>query len=276
MSEHQGIRLPTYFISHGGGPWPWLKDEMPFDMSPLEESLRRIPRELAVAPTAILVISAHWEEREFTVQNNSNPPMLYDYGGFPEFTYHITYPAPGSPAVAARVAELLGDAGIAVRQDPDRGFDHGVFAPLYVAYPDADVPIVQLSIKAGYDPEQHLALGRALAPLRDENVLIIGSGLTYHDLRNLGPSGAHTSRDFDDWLALTLTESSPVARTQALRDWDRAPSARAAHPMEDHLIPLMVAVGSAEDEAGVRIYYQNDFAGFITSSSYRFGAATAA
>ncbi len=174
------------------------------------------------------------------------------------------------------MTELLGVAGIAVQQDPDRGFDHGVFAPLYAAYPDADVPILQLSIKAGYDPDQHLALGRALAPLRDENVLIIGSGLTFHDLRNLGPSGAHASREFDDWLTLTLTESSPAARTQALRDWDRAPSARAAHPMEDHLIPLMVAVGAAEDEAGVRIYNQNDFAGFITASSYRFGAATSA
>lgn len=276
MSEQQGPRLPTYFISHGGGPWPWLKDDMPFDMSTLEESLQRIPRELENAPRAILVVSAHWEEPEFTVQTNPNPPMLYDYGGFPEFTYHISYPAPGSPAVAARVTDLLGAAGIAARQDGDRGFDHGVFAPLYAAYPDADVPILQLSLKAGYDPEEHLAAGRALAPLRDENVLIIGSGLSYHDLGKFGPSGTHASREFDDWLAPTLTESAPALRTQALRDWDQAPSARAAHPMEDHLIPLMVAIGAAEDESGVRIYYQNDFAGFITSSSYRFGAATAA
>jgi aromatic ring-opening dioxygenase catalytic subunit (LigB family) len=270
-----GTRLPTYFISHGGGPWPWIKDEMPWDMSVLERSLQAMPREVGVTPEAALVISGHWEEREFTVQSSAQPPMVYDYGGFPEFTYHITYPAPGSPEVAARVVELLGGAGIPVAEDPTRGFDHGTFAPLVVMYPDADVPVVQLSLKAGYDPEAHLAAGRALAPLRDEGVLIVGSGLSFHNLRLLGPAGQEPSRQFDAWLDDAL-RSDPEFRTNALRTWDRAPSARVSHAHEDHLIPLMVAVGAAEGEAATRTYHQDDFAGFITASSWRFGETTAA
>jgi len=264
-------RLPTYYISHGGGPWPWIKDQMPFDMGPLERSLQAVPRELDVTPTAVLVVSAHWEAPVFTVQTNPNPPMLYDYGGFPEFTYHIRYPAPGSPEVAARVTELLDAAGIANSQDPNRGFDHGMFAPMYVAWPDADVPMLQLSITHGYDPEAHLALGRALAPLRDEEVLIVGSGLSYHNLGLFGPAATAPSKEFDRWLHDTLSSGEP-ARSAALRRWDQAPSARIAHPSEDHLIPLMVAVGAAEDELAERTYHQSDFGG-VTASSYRFGSA---
>ncbi len=265
-------RLPTYFISHGGGPWPWIMDMMPGDMTPLKESLESIPRELGQAPRAILVVSGHWEEREFTVQTNANPPMLYDYGGFPEFTYHIQYPAPGAPDVAARVGQLLEDAGIPAHYDGQRGYDHGVFAPLYVAYPNADVPILQLSLKRGYDPEQHLAAGRAIAPLRDEGILIVGSGLTYHNLRNFGPEAAGISKAFGDWLTESLVDLPVTERTQRLLRWDQAPSARAAHPAEDHLIPLMVAVGAAESEAGVCFYHESDFMGGVESSSYRFGA----
>lgn len=274
MSE-QASRLPTYFISHGGGPWPWIKDQMPGNWGPLEESLRRIPRELGSTPRAILAVSGHWEERQFTVQTSPNPPMLYDYGGFPEFTYHIQYPAPGSPEVAARVVELLDGAGIAVGTDDERGFDHGVFAPLFVSYPDADVPILQLSLKKGYDPAEHLAAGRALSPLRDEGVVIIGSGLSYHNLRDFGPSGGVASREFERWLTDSLVDSDPGGRTQRLLNWESAPSARWSHPMEDHLIPLMVAVGAAEDEVGERIYYESEFMGSVTSASYRFGQAPA-
>lgn len=264
-------RLPTYFISHGGGPWPWIKDTMPWDMSVLEDSLIAMPREIGVTPRAVLMISGHWEAPEFTVQTNPNPPMVYDYGGFPEFTYHISYPAPGSPEVAARVAELLGAAGIAVREDPRRGFDHGVFAPLVVSWPDADVPVLQLSLRHGYDPEQHLAAGRALAPLRDEGVLIVGSGLSYHNLGLFGPGARRPSAEFDAWLGETLIDSDPALRTKRLHEWETAPSARVAHPREDHLVPLMVAVGAAEDEPAVRTYYETEFAGSITASSFRFG-----
>lgn len=264
-------KLPTYFISHGGGPWPWIKDLMPGDMSKLEASLQSIPHEIASTPRAILVVSGHWEEDEFTVQTHPNPPMYYDYGGFPEFTYHIQYPAPGSPEVAARVRELLTEAGIPVRSDARRGFDHGVFAPLFVSYPDADVPILQLSIKHDYDPAAHLAAGRALAPLRDEGVLIIGSGLSYHNLREFGSSGAVASREFDKWLTEALVDSTTARRSELLLEWEKAPSARRSHPAEDHLIPLMVAVGAAEHDAGTRTYHEDGFMGAITSSSYRFG-----
>lgn len=264
-------RLPTYFISHGGGPWPWIKDLMPGDFGPLERSLQAMPGEIGVVPRAILVVSGHWEEAEFTVQTSPHPPMLYDYGGFPEFTYHITYPAPGEPTVAARVAELLSSAGIPVRQDARRGFDHGVFAPLYAMYPEADVPVLQLSLQHGYDPAAHLAVGRALAPLRDEGVVIVGSGLSYHNLRRMGPDAAAPSAQFDRWLDAALA-ADPTDRTDALLHWDRAPSARAAHPSEDHLIPLMVAVGAAEGDRATRTYHEPTFMGSVTASSYRFDA----
>lgn len=265
-------RLPTYFVSHGGGPWPWIKDQMPGNWEPLERSLQSIPRELGVEPKAILAVSGHWEEREFTVQTHPNPPMYYDYGGFPEFTYHIQYPAPGSPEVAARVGELLDAAGVPVRFDGKRGFDHGVFAPFYVSYPKADVPILQLSIKKGYDPADHLAVGRAIAPLRDEGVLIVGSGFTYHNLREFGPAGGKASRLFEAWLTDAVVDGDAERRSNKLLRWETAPGARQSHPAEDHLIPLMVAVGAAEEETGVRIYHESDFMGSLTSASYRFGA----
>ena len=265
-------RLPTYAISHGGGPWPWLQDRMGVDWGPLEESLRAIPDEIGVTPRAILVVSAHWEAPVVTVQTHPSPPMLYDYGGFPEFTYSISYPAPGSPEVAARVVELLDDAGIDHATDGERGFDHGMFAPLYVSYPEADVPMFQVSLRAGLDPATHVAVGRALAPLRDEGVLIIGSGLpSYHDLRRFGPAGAEPSREFDRWLTETLVDHDGADRSERLCDWESAPCARLAHPREEHLLPVMVAVGAAEGEAGVRQYHEDAFMGSLASSGYRFG-----
>lgn len=265
------LRLPTYFLSHGGGPWPWIKDRLPGDLDRLEASLAAIPDELAARPKAILCVSAHWTAPTFTIQRNAQPPMLYDYGGFPEFTYRISYPARGAPAVADRVAALLEDVGIDAAFDDSRGFDHGVFAPLFVIYPDADVPIVQLSTRSGFDPSAHLELGRTLAPLRDEGILIIGSGLSYHNMQGFGPAGREPSVAFDDWLTATLTGSDSDVRTRALIDWEAAPSARIAHPSEDHLIPLMVAVGAAEHDVGTRTYHQDDFMGSVAASSYRFG-----
>lgn len=265
-----GTRLPTYYVSHGGGPWPWLMDVMP-GWENLHASLASLPTEIGRRPRAILAVSAHWEEREFTVQTHPNPPMLYDYGGFPDFTYRIQYPAPGSPEVAARVTELLGGAGFPVRADARRGFDHGVFAPLFVSYPNADVPILQLSLRADFDPAAHLAVGRALAPLRDEDVLILASGFSFHNLRLFGPAGREPSRAFDDWLAVTMLESTPAERSQRLVDWESAPSARISHQREEHLIPLMVAVGAAEGDAATRTYYETDLMGSLTSSSYRLG-----
>lgn len=265
-------RLPTFFISHGGGPWPWIKDQMPGDLSRLEDSLRALPDEIGTTPKAILAVSGHWEETDFTVNTSPAPPMYFDYHGFPDFTYELSYPAPGSPEVASRVGELLRGAGIAVGENAERGFDHGVFVPLFVAYPNAEVPVVQLSIRNDLDPTAHIEAGRALAPLRDEGVAIVGSGLSYHNMSGFGsPGGAQASREFDEWLTATLAEVDPEERTSRLLEWDRAPSARGAHPREDHLIPLLVAVGAAEDAEGTRTYHQDDFFGTITASSFRFG-----
>ena len=265
-------RLPTYFISHGGGPWPYVPD-MRLAMHELELSLQNIPAQIGVTPKAILIISAHWEEPAFTLMSNPQPPMLYDYSGFPEHTYHVLYAAPGSPTLAARVKMLIESAGMPARLDAERGFDHGTFCPLVVMYPEADVPVVQLSLRAGLNPAEHLALGRALAPLRDEGVLIIGSGLSYHNLRALGPAGKAPSAAFDQWLQDTLIEATPVERSIQLVNWEKAPAARHAHPREEHLIPLMVAVGAAENEDGACVYHEEAAFGNIVASSFRFGNA---
>jgi aromatic ring-opening dioxygenase catalytic subunit (LigB family) len=265
------MTLPTYFISHGGGPWPWLKDQMHGAYDSLEASLKNIPHELSATPKAVLAISGHWEAPQFMVQSNPHPPMVYDYGGFPAFTYQIKYPAPGSPELAQRVVDLLASAGFKTGLDAQRGYDHGVFAPFAVIYPEANVPIVQLSLRADYDPATHLAAGRALAGLREEGILIVGSGLSYHNLREFGATGAIASRQFDTWLSHTLCEIPPDERTRALLDWDKAPSARRAHPREDHLIPLMIAIGAAEREPATRMYHEDKFFGGLTASSFRLG-----
>jgi aromatic ring-opening dioxygenase catalytic subunit (LigB family) len=263
-------RLPTYFISHGGGPWPYMP-EMRARMQVLEASLADIPHQLPSRPRAVLVVSGHWEAPQFRVMGTPNPPMVYDYHGFPTHTYSVHYRAAGAPEVARRVQQLGQAAGIAVQIDAQQGYDHGTFAPMVVIYPDADVPVLQLSLKTGYDPAQHLAIGRALAPLRDEGVLIIGSGLSYHNLRLMGPAARLPSAQFDHWLQEAVM--APAAqRTAQLMDWQHAPSARVAHPSEDHLIPLMVAVGAAEDEGATLVYHEEGFFGGVTVSSFRFGA----
>ncbi len=262
-------RQPTYFISHGGGPWPWLAN-MRQMLASLETSLAHMPQELPEPPKAILMISGHWEETDFAVMSSPAPGMVYDYGGFPPETYQIQYPAPGAPELAARTADLLRDAGLPSHLDPKRGFDHGTFAPAYVMYPDAAMPLYQVSLQQGYDPAAHFAMGRALAPLRDEGVLIVGSGLSYHNLRLFGPAGKAPSAAFDAWLAEVMAMTGPD-RTKALMSWDKAPSARICHPQEDHLVPLFAALGAAEDEPATMVYHDESVFGGITASSYRIG-----
>lgn len=268
-------RLPTYFISHGGGPWPWMKETLNGAYDKLEASLKALPGQLGQMPKAVLVISGHWEESEFTVMSTPRPPMVHDYSGFPRHTYDITYPAPGSPSLADQVQTLIKAAGLTVRLDAQRGFDHGTFVPLFSIYPEAQVPVLQLSMKSSYEPAEHLALGRALAPLRSEGVLIIGSGLSYHNLRAFGPGGQAASKAFDQWLQSALVDSSPAERSRRLLDWASAPAARKAHPREDHLLPLMVAVGAAESESARCVYHEDDFFGGITVSSFMFGEGRA-
>jgi len=261
-------RQPSYFISHGGGPWPWI-DDMRAAFAPLEASLAALPGELPEPPAAILMISGHWEAREVRVMHGARPPMIYDYHGFPPQTYEITYPAPGAPVLAERAASLIGAAGLPVALDPGRGFDHGAFVPAYVMYPQADVPMFQVSMLESYEPEAHFRLGRALAPLRDEGVLILGSGLSYHNLRQFGPAARAPSEAFDAWLGETLA-LTPEARTARLLDWESAPHARSCHAREDHLVPLFTALGAAQEGAATRIYHQEMIFGGVTASSWRF------
>ncbi|UGQ47575.1 DODA-type extradiol aromatic ring-opening family dioxygenase [Massilia endophytica] len=267
--------LPTYFLSHGGGPWPWMRDAYGSAYDALDASLRDIPRQIGGKPKAVLVVTAHWEGRDFMLSAGAQPPMIYDYGGFPPHTYQIRYAAPGSPELARRVQDLLGAAGHAAVLDAERGFDHGTFSAMYPVFPEADVPIVQLSLQQGLDPARHLAVGRALAPLREEAILIVGSGLSYHNLRQFGGAGAEASRLFDAWLRETMA-LPPQERTQRLIGWEKAPAARAAHPREEHLLPLMVAVGAAEQEAAATVYHEDAFFGALSVSSFRLGEAAAA
>lgn len=261
---------PTYFISHGGGPWPWMPDPT-HGYRALADALRAMRASLPSPLHAILMVSAHWEEPSFTVQSTAQPGMMYDYSGFPAHTYEVNYLAPGAPTVAARVHALLTQAGIKVSQDAQRGFDHGTYSPLAVMAPQADIAVLQLSLQEGLDPEAHLAVGRALRPLRDEGILIVGSGLSYHNLRELGPRGQAPSAAFDAWLQRSLVQSSPQERENHLRNWASAPSARQAHPREEHLLPLMVAVGAAGNDPGTCVYHESTFFGAITVSSFRFG-----
>lgn len=262
-------RLPTYFISHGGGPWPWLP-QMRHMLRNLESSLARMPQEIGEKPKAILMISGHWEDASFAVMSAARPGMVYDYGGFPPETYKIVYPAPGAPELARRTADLIAAAGLPTRLDERQGFDHGTFVPAYVMYPQADVPVYQVSLQQDYDPATHFALGRALAPLRDEGVLIVGSGLSYHNLRLFGPGAKVPSAAFDRWLDDTL--HLPAApRTAALPDWESAPHARTCHAQEDHLVPLFAALGAAEGDVATRTYHDTDLFGGVTASSWRFG-----
>ncbi len=267
-------RMPTYFLSHGGGPWPWLKDLRPGMYDQLETSLLDVRRELGEAPKAVLMISGHWEANRFLVSSAAHPPMLYDYGGFPEHTYRIRYDAPGAPALAEQVRDMLDRGGSTTGLDPQRGFDHGTFSLMQTLYPEAAMPLVQLALRSDLDPASHVRVGELLAPLRDEGVVIVGSGFSFHDTMAMRTgTGAASSATFDRWLGETLTGASPDERRERVISWTTAPAARAAHPREDHLLPLMVAVGAAGDDIGIRVYHQPDFMGAITASSYRFGEA---
>jgi aromatic ring-opening dioxygenase catalytic subunit (LigB family) len=259
-------RMPTIYLPHGGGPWPFVDLGIPpSDTAPLTNYLRALPAAAPTSPRALLVISAHWETPVPTVQTAAHPPMLYDYYNFPPASYRLQWPAPGDPALAARVRQLLSAAGIDSAEDPTRGYDHGTFIPLMLSWPDADVPTVQLSLQRGLDPAAHLAIGRALAPLRDEGVFILGSGMSYHNLRAMNdPRAAPISRAFDAWLHQTAA-LDPAARDDALIHWEQAPAARAAHPREEHLLPLMVCAGAAEDDRAT-IGFSGSFIGWQISA----------
>ena len=229
--------------------------------------LKRLVSDLPERPKAILVVSGHWEEAQFTVGSSERPPLVFDYYGFPPETYQLRFDAPGSPDLATRVRALLGAAGLPTAENPARGYDHGVFVPLLLATPQADIPVVQLSLRQDLDPEAHLAAGRALRPLRDEGVLIVGSGMSWHNMRGFSPAFTKQSEAFDAWLSAALVD--PARRDDSLRNWESGACARTAHPREEHLAPLFVAAGAAEGEPGRHVF--RDIAMDVAISGYAFG-----
>jgi aromatic ring-opening dioxygenase catalytic subunit (LigB family) len=262
----QIIMLPSFYIPHGGGPCFFMDDPSGI-WTGMANFLRALPDSLPAAPKAILVISGHWETKGFALTGHAQPPLLYDYYGFPPHTYQLRYDAPGAPQLAEQIAQLLRDAGFHARLDPDRGLDHGVFVPLKVALPEARIPVVELSLDASLDAALHLAAGRALAALRSEGVLILGTGMSCHNLRALGdPRLLQPSMQFDAWLNTAATAPASI-RAQALTSWHEAPQARLCHPRHEHLLPLMVAAGAAQG-AGQRIYNENVVSSMI--SAFRF------
>lgn len=269
------LRQPTLFIPHGGGPCFFMDWNPPDEWDRHRQFLQDLPGTLPERPRALLVTSGHWEERAFTVQTNPAPPLLFDYGGFPPHTYKLTWPAPGDPALADRIHDLIRAAGLPAAKDAARGFDHGVFVPLKVAFPKADIPCVQLSVASDLDPARHIALGQALAPLRDEGVLILGSGNTYHNMGAMmqslrgGPRGDTVGGAFDTWLTEAMTCPDPDERNRRLARWSEAPGGRDAHPREEHLIPLHVVAGAGGTDIG-RKTLEDHVLGAV-ESAFRFG-----
>lgn len=269
-------RLPTLMIPHGGGPCFFMDGPPPVPTywDGMGDHLRSLADQIGVRPKAVLVISGHWETDIPTVHAATEHTLLYDYYGFPEHTYRLTYPATGAPDVATRTTTLLEAAGIPTAVETQRGLDHGVFVPFKLIYPDADVPVVQLSLQADLSPQRHLEIGRALAPLRDEGVLIVGSGMTFHNLREMRGGGSEqavrASIEFNDWLTETVELTDSQARAERLANWAQAPGGRFSHPSEEHLLPIMVAAGAAGDDPG-RCIYAERLGGRTAQSGYRFG-----
>jgi len=266
-----GTRMPVFFVPHGAGPC-FFMDWNPADTwDRMAAFLKSVAGTLPATPRAIVLVSGHWLERSFSVTGHARPGLIYDYSGFPAHTYELTYPAPGDRALAERIVQLLGEAGAQARVDPQRGYDHGVFIPLKLMFPKAEVPVVQLSLRHDMDPAAHIAAGRALAALRDEGVLIVGSGMSFHNMRGYGdPRYTPVSAKFDEWLTAAV-ESDTEQREALLRGWTSAPHARDSHPPggEEHLLPLLVAAGAAGDAEGRKVYSEEVMK--TTLSAFRFG-----
>ncbi|TPV54308.1 dioxygenase [Aestuariibacter sp. GS-14] len=232
--------MPVAYVPHGGGPFPLMGEP---NHAELIRFLKALPS-LMPKPKAIVMISAHWESNVISVSSGLTPPMIYDYWGFPAETYDYQYPAPGDPKLAKYIANLIIGEGLECTFDSHRGFDHGTFVPLMLMYPKATIPVVQVSLKQSLDPAEHIALGKALAPLRAKGVLIIGSGMSHHSIK----ASTKESEDFDNWLTQTLVKGAPQDVTDQLIYWAKAPAAKACHPREEHLIPLHVCWGAVSNQ----------------------------
>ena len=265
-------RQPAIFLPHGGGPCFWLDGPPPFgkeSWEKLRQYLAGLVASLPEPPKAFVVVTAHWETEKPTVSTAAHPGMIYDYYGFPPHTYQLKYPAPGAPDLGRRVKDLIAGAGLPVAEETERGFDHGVFVPMLIVDPEAHIPVVMLSLRRDLDPALHVAVGKALAPLRDEGVVIVGSGMSYHDLRHFRDNNPGPSKAFDDWLTETITLPDAKAREERLIAWEKGPYARECHPREEHLLPLMVAAGAGSDSPAKHDF--QDAIGGKTISAYRFG-----
>ena len=253
--------LPTLYLPHGGGPcffmdWSPLGPTHTWDK--MKEWLLYYAKNLAEKPKAIIIISAHWEENQFTLLTKPKPSLYFDYYGFPKHTYELTYPVVAATELIPQVENLLKLSGIPYATDSNRDFDHGVFIPLKLMFPDADIPILQISLKNNLNPEEHFELGKALAPLRNEGVLLLGSGMSYHQVSEFFADDPHNlnhpSEKFDAWLNHTLTALPAESRNEQLNHWATAPGGRASHPREEHLIPLMVVTGAAGNAKGHTVF----------------------
>jgi 4,5-DOPA dioxygenase extradiol len=260
--------LPSLYISHGS---PMTSLHPGLTGARLAELAAVLPR-----PKAIVMASAHWLSRKPLVGSAAIPETIHDFGGFPAALYQLRYPAPGSPALAERVAQLLDQAKLAPGTDPARGLDHGAWVPLRLLYPDADIPVVPVSIQPELGPAHHYALGQALAPLRDEGVLVIGSGSITHNLHDLraGYSDERQApyvKPFIDWIEQKLAAGD----IDALLDYRRqAPFAERAHPTDEHLLPLFVALGAAGASAQAQRIDAGIDMGLLAMDIYRFDGRT--
>ncbi len=247
-------KMPSWFIPHGAGPCFFMDWNPPNTWNSMEGFLRGLPTTLKKKPKAIVMVSAHWLEPTVSVTGHPKPTLIYDYSGFPKHTYELQYPALGDPELASCIVNLLQAKGIAAKKDPARGFDHGMFIPMMLMFPKADIPVVQLSLNSNLDPKTHIEIGRALGSLRSEGVLIIGSGMSFHNMRGYGdPRFTSISKEFDEWLTKTI-EADHFTRQERLIHWRTAPHADQCHPMreEEHLLPLIVVAGAAGDGHGIK------------------------
>ncbi|WP_313803602.1 class III extradiol ring-cleavage dioxygenase [Sphingobium sp.] len=269
------MKQPALFIPHGGGPCFFMDPSDPDrpHSDPMWHRMQAYLTDLITTlperPRAILLISGHWEENHFTLHAGERPGLLFDYHGFPPHCYTLRWDAPGAPTLARRAARLLEQAGFPAAMEEERGWDHGVFIPMKVALPDADIPVAQLSLRSDLDPEAHIVAGRALAPLRDEGVLIIGSGMSFHNLRVRGLQALAPSRLWDDALTQAVTDPDPASRARRVAAWAKLPNAHFAHPREEHLLPLMVALGAGGGDAATRDHGSTVLGWAV--SGYRFG-----
>jgi len=256
---------PIIYIPHGAGPLPLLSNKG-YGNERLVPFLKSIS-ELIVEPSAILIISAHWETSQASLTSAKQPKLIFDYSGFPKEAYDLQYPVQGQPQLAQEIHTLIKNSGIEVQLEPQRGFDHGVYVPLKLIYPKAHIPCIQLSLIKGLKANAHIALGKALTELRKKNVLIVGSGMSFHNLSLFfrpEKESYQQSKAFDQWLINTCTNASfsTVEKEDRLITWNKAPYAQCCHPRAEHLLPLHVCFGAASAETPTaKVIFNEDFMG---------------